>query len=209
MKTILQIVLLIVILGLSYAIYESIMQPIRFQEKQKIRSTAVIDRLKSIRDVQVAYRNINERYTGSFDTLIDFLKTANIPVVKMEGSLTDSLIEAGVTEAKALAMGLIKRDTIYVPAKDSLVKKGFNPDSLQYVPYTDKAKFEMGAGILTTGSGVKVQVFEAKVPNSVFLNGLDHQEIINLNDRARKLDRYPGIKVGSLEEANNNAGNWE
>lgn len=209
MKTILQIVLLIVILGLSYAIYESIMQPIRFQEKQKIRSTAVIDRLKSIRDVQVAYRNINDRYTGSFDTLIDFLKTANIPVVKMEGSLTDSLIEAGVTEAKALAMGLIKRDTIYVPAKDSLVKKGFNPDSLQYVPYTDKAKFEMGAGILTTGSGVKVQVFEAKVPYSVFLNGLDHQEIINLNDRARKLDRYPGIKVGSLEEANNNAGNWE
>lgn len=209
MKTILQIVLLIVILGLSYAIYESIQQPIRFQEKQKIRSTAVIDRLKSIRDVQVAYRNINERYTGSFDTLIDFLKTANIPVVKMEGSLTDSLIEAGVTEAKALAMGLIKRDTIYVPAKDSLVKKGFNPDSLQYVPYTDKAKFEMGAGILTTGSGVKVQVFEAKVPYSVFLNGLDHQEIINLNDRARKLDRYPGIKVGSLEEANNNAGNWE
>lgn len=209
MKTILQIVLLIVILGLSYAIYESIQQPIRFQEKQKIRSTAVIDRLKSIRDVQVAYRNINDRYTGSFDTLIDFLKTANIPVVKMEGSLTDSLIEAGVTEAKALAMGLIKRDTIYVPAKDSLVKKGFNPDSLQYVPYTDKAKFEMGAGILTTGSGVKVQVFEAKVPNSVFLNGLDHQEIINLNDRARKLDRYPGIKVGSLEEANNNAGNWE
>ncbi len=209
MKTILQIVLLIVILGLSYAIYESIQQPIRFQEKQKIRSTAVIDRLKSIRDVQVAYRNINDRYTGSFDTLIDFLKTANIPVVKMEGSLTDSLIEAGVTEAKALAMGLIKRDTIYVPAKDSLVKKGFNPDSLQYVPYTDKAKFEMGAGILTTGSGVKVQVFEAKVPYSVFLNGLDHQEIINLNDRARKLDRYPGIKVGSLEEANNNAGNWE
>jgi hypothetical protein len=209
MKTILQIVLFVAIFGLSYAIYESIMQPIRFQEKQAIRSTAVIERLKNIRDVQVAYRNINNRYTGSFDTLIDFVKNAKLPLIKMEGSLSDSLIEAGVTEAKALAMGLIKRDTVYINAKDSLMKKGLNPDSLQYVPFTDKAKFEMGSGELTTGSGVKVQVFEAKVSNNVYLNGLDEQEIINLNDKANKLARYAGIKVGSLEEANNNAGNWE
>ena len=209
MKTILQIVLLIVIIGLSYAIYESIQQPIRFQEKQKERSTAVIERLKGIRDAQVAFRTLNSRYTGSFDTLINFVKTAQLPLVKMEGSLSDSLIAAGVTEVKALAMGLIKRDTIYVSAKDSLFKKGFNLDSLQYVPFTNKAKFKMGAGEIVTGSGVKVKVFEAKVSNDVYLNGLDQQEIINLNDKARKLDRYPGIKVGSLEEANNNAGNWE
>ncbi len=209
MKTILQIVLFIVIFGLSYAIYESIQQPIRFQEKQDARAKAVIDRLKNIRDVQVAYRNLNNRYTGSFDTLIDFVKNAKLPLIKMEGSLSDSLIEAGVTEAKALAMGIIKRDTVYINAKDSLMKKGLNPDSLRYVPFTDKAKFELASGELTTGSGVKVQVFEAKVSNVVYLNGLDEQEIINLNDKAKKLDRYAGIKVGSLEEANNNAGNWE
>jgi len=209
MKTILQIVLLIVIIGLSYAIYESIQQPIRFQQKQKERATAVIERLKGIRDAQVAYRTLNSRYTGSFDTLISFIETAKLPLVRMEGSLSDSLIAEGVTEVKALAMGLIKRDTVYVNAKDSLFKKGFNPDSLRYVPFTNKAQFEMGAGEIVTGSGVKVQVFEAKVPNKVYLNGLDEQEIINLNDMAKKLDKYAGIKVGSLEEANNNAGNWE
>ena len=209
MKTILQIVLLIVIIGLSYAIYESIQQPIRFQQKQKEPATAVIERLKGIRDAQVAYRTLNSRYTGSFDTLISFIETAKLPLVRMEGSLSDSLIAEGVTEVKALAMGLIKRDTVYVNAKDSLFKKGFNPDSLRYVPFTNKAQFEMGAGEIVTGSGVKVQVFEAKVPNKVYLNGLDEQEIINLNDMAKKLDKYAGIKVGSLEEANNNAGNWE
>ncbi len=209
MKTILQIVLIIVIIGLSYAIYESIQQPIRFGQQHDQRKAAVIERLKGIRDAQVAYRTLNNRYTGSFDTLINFVKTAKLPLIKMEGSLSDSLINAGVTEAKALAMGLIKRDTVYVNAQDSLFKKGFNPDSLQFVPFTNKAKFEMGSGELMTGSGVKVQVFEAKVSNDIFLNGLEEQEIINMNDKANKLNRYAGVKVGSLEEANNNAGNWE
>lgn len=80
MKTILQIVLLIVIIGLSYAIYESIQQPIRFQEKQKERSTAVIEAKKGIRDAQVAFRTLNSRYTGSFDTLINFVKNSAIAI---------------------------------------------------------------------------------------------------------------------------------
>ena len=67
----------------------------------------------------------------------------------------------------------------------------------------------MGAGIVVTGSGVKVHVFEVKTPNNVFLNGLDKQEVINLNDKAIKYEKYTGLKVGSLEAANNNAGNWE
>lgn len=208
MKTLLQIALVVIIVGLSYLVYDSIQQPIRFQQDQKTRATAVIERLKGIRDVQVAYRSIHNRYTGSFDTLVDFVRNGKLPVVKMEGGLTDSLIEAGVTEVKALAMGLIKRDTVYINAKDSLIK-GLNPDSLRYVPFTNQAKFEMGSGEIVTGSGVKVQVFEAKVPNNVYLLGLDEQEVINLNAIAKKLDRYAGLKVGSLDEANNNAGNWE
>lgn len=109
----------------------------------------------------------------------------------MEGSLSDSLIAAGVTEVKALAMGLIKRDTIYVSAKDSSCLKKVSTSIPFSMPFTNKAKFEMGAGEIVTGSGVKVKVFEAKVSNDVYLNGLDQQEIINLNDKARKLDRYP------------------
>jgi hypothetical protein len=56
-----------------------------------------------------------------------------------------------------------------------------------------------------TGSKVKVKVFEATALNIEILHGLDKQSIINLNDLAK----FPGLKVGSLEEAVNNAGNWE
>ena len=208
MKTAIQIILALAIVGLSYLIYESIQKPIRFQEKQQTRATAVIERLKKIRDVQVAYKSLNSKYTGSFDTLIDFANNGKLPIIKMEGSLSDSLIAAGMTEAKAVKEGIIKRDTVYISVKDTLLKS-LAPDSLRFVPFPNKAQFEMAAGNITTGSGVVVPVFEAKVTNKVYLNGLDRQEIINMNDLARSLDRYPGLMVGSIEEANNNAGNWE
>jgi hypothetical protein len=184
------------------------MQPIRFNNEQAKRQNAVVDRLKMIRDVQVAYKTIYEKYTGSFDTLITFAKEGNLKLVKSEGSLTDSMLQAGLTEAEAVKQGIIKRDTVLVAVKDSICKN-FNPDSLRYVPFTDKAQFEMGASSITTSSGLVIPVFEAKVANRVYLKGLDNQERINLDDMAEQLGRFPGLKVGSLDEANNNAGNWE
>jgi hypothetical protein len=67
----------------------------------------------------------------------------------------------------------------------------------------------MGASIVHTGSGVPIKVFEAKVPYEVYMNGLGEQEIRNMSALAFKYEKYPGLRVGSLTEANNNAGNWE
>ncbi|HOG20367.1 MAG TPA: hypothetical protein PKW37_08000 [Salinivirgaceae bacterium] len=50
-----------------------------------------------------------------------------------------------------------------------------------------------------------VNVFESSALNNDILRGLDEQLIINLNDGKP----YPGLRVGSLTESNNNAGNWE
>jgi len=209
MKTVIQIVLTVAIIALGYLCFESIQKPIRFQEAHKMRKDANVEKLMLTRDAQVAYKSVYNKYTGSFDTLINFIKNDSLPLIKKEGSLTDSMLEAGMTEVKALALGIIKRDTIRVSVKDSLFPEGYAVDSLPMIPFVDDAKYEMGAGIVETGSGVKVQVFEAKVHNNVYLKGLEKQEIINLNDKTEKLERYPGLKVGSLEEANNNAGNWE
>jgi hypothetical protein len=209
MKTVFQIILTIAILALAYLVYDSINRPIQFQKEYNKRKHTVIKRLEEIRNVEVAYKSVYQKYTGSFDTLLNFLKNDSLPLVKKIGSLTDSMLEAGITESKALALGIIKRDTIRVAVKDSLFKESYPIDSLPFVPYSGGVKFELGAGTVTTGSGVKVHVFECKTPNQVFLKGLNKQEIANLNDKAIKLERYPGLKVGSLEEANNNAGNWE
>ena len=67
----------------------------------------------------------------------------------------------------------------------------------------------MGSGEITTASNVTIKVFEAKTPFEVYLKGLDNQEIVNLKATAEKYERYPGMKVGDLKEANNYAGNWE
>jgi hypothetical protein len=210
MKTTFQILLIIVIGFLAFLVYESIMRPVKFQRDYNIRTEKVIDRLKDIRSAQVAYKLVNGKYTASFDTLSDFVANGQIPVVRMEGSLNDSMILAGMTELKALELGIIKRDTAYVNVIDTLFKtKTWIADSLRYVPFTDKAEFELGTNVLSTASGVDVEVFEAKVPYEVFLQGLEKQEIINLREVDVKLNRFPGLRVGSLTEANNNAGNWE
>jgi len=112
-------------------------------------------------------------------------------------------------DSVAVALGKVIRDTIRISVLDSLFKKGYPVDSLRYVPYAGNNEFELGASVLPTASGVKVNVFEAKAHNNIVLKGLDKQLIINQNDLRKKLEKYPGLQVGSLTEATNNAGNWE
>ena len=104
MKRAIQIVLLLVIIGLGYAVYRSINEPIEYEEQFQKRTKAVVNRLKLIRDAQVAYKSINGKYTGSFDTLIDFVKNGQLKMLHMEGSLNDSLLAAGMTEKEAISL---------------------------------------------------------------------------------------------------------
>jgi len=212
MKTAFQIVLLVAIIVMGYLLFESIMSPIRFNRERQVRENKTIQRLKDIRTAQVAFKSEYERYTGDFDSLITFLKTGHFTVVKAIGSAPDSLIEVvGKNEAEKIALtkGLIQRDTIQLSVIDSLFYAGYPVDSIRYVPFTNNYEFEMGAGELQTGSKVRVRVFEAKVPYDVLFAGLDPQLVINYTEEREEITGYPGLKVGSLDEATNNAGNWE
>lgn len=201
MKTIIQILLSIAILVLGYMLVDSINQPIRFQHEQRARYNRTIQRLKDIRTAQLAYRSIYGEFTGNFDTLINFVNNDSFRVVMSIGDMDDSL---------AVALGQIIRDTIRVSVKDSLFPKNYPIDSLRYVPYTGgRQVFFLGASEVMTGSGLAVKVFEAHVHNDVLLAGLDRQLVINLNDERTRRDQFPGLRVGSLTETTNNAGNWE
>jgi len=193
MKKVIQVILVIAVLILSYFIYDSIQQPIRFNKEQQSRYDDAIVRLKDIRTAQIAFKDVYGMYTGSFDTLVNFLNTGNFKVVKMIGTIPDSLLDAGMDEKQALKLKFISRDTIEVSVKDSLFKKpNFSTDSLRYVPHGAGKQFELAKGEVTTGSKVVVQVFEAKVHNDVLLHGLEKQLIINFNDYREKYAGYPG-----------------
>jgi len=212
MKTAIQVVLAVAIIVLGYLLWESIQKPIRFKKEKDRLEQATIQRLKDIRTAQLAFRSENGRFTGDFDSLITFLKTDSFSVVQAIGSVPDSMIEEygnrKKAELQALKEGLISRDTIRLSVMDSLFSASYPIDSLRFVPYTRGHQFELGAGTLEAGK-VVVRVFEAKVPYDILLSGLDRQEIINYKELREKITGYPGLRVGSLEEATNNAGNWE
>jgi hypothetical protein len=181
-----------------------------FEKAKTERYDAVIAKLKDIRKAQLAFKDVYGRFTGSWDTLITFVKYDSVKLVRKEGMITDSMAKEGLTEKKAVALGLIVRDTIKQPVLTTVFTEDFDADQLKYIPGIDeKVEFHLGATILTTGSGIKVPIFEAKAHNNTILKGLNQQLIINLNDQRRVQEKYPGLAVGSLTEANNSSGNWE
>lgn len=227
MKHAIRITLVIAIAFLAYICVMSIITPIRFDNIRAAREKAVIARLINIRKAQIEFKDQNGRYTASCDTLVDFIKNGKMPVVLKEGTLTDEQLQNGLTEAKALkivksgnkkeiaANGLegFRRDTSYVSVYESLFANDLKEDQIDQivvVPFSNGQKFEMETASHTNAaSGIVIPLFEARAPYDMYLSDLDRQELINLKDEKKQLEKYPGLKVGSIQEPNNNAGNWE
>ena len=224
MKKAINVILGLCALVLLYLCYESIMEPIHFNEERDVREAAVKARLLQIKTAEDLYRQQHEgEFCDSFHVLIDFIKTARIPHVNKVGELSDEQMDKGLTEAKAAAIvnsgdaaaiaenGLqnFRRDTTWSPMAEAVVGPNGNVDSIQYIPYGDGAVFELEKTIHVGRSGVTQNVMECRAPYSSYLKGMNDREVYNLTDAAEKLGSYPGLKIGDLVTPNNNAGNWE
>ena len=85
-------------------------------------------------------------------------------------------------------------------------------ENVRFVSGTgNKAQFIKEAGIITTELKVVIPVVERRVPYKAFLDTVAYrQEVINLIDEEQNnFNRYPGVKFGSMDSGNNEAGNWE
>ena len=209
-KTVFKLLLVACIGVLLYVCVESIAKSIRFDEVKDVREKAIKSRLIEIRKAQIEFKNRKGVHAGSFDELIGFLKNDSLSYIVKEGILTDEQLQSGMTEREAVKKGFIKRDTIWVNAKDTLFSKTFNADSLRFVPMAiTGTQFQMDTATYFSPSGYTIYLFEANVPFDFYLWDQDAQQVANLNDAAKKLDKFPGLRVGSVTEVNNNAGNWE
>jgi len=186
-KTIIQIALTIVIIVLAYFVYESIMQPIRFNKEKTIRDAKVIERLKDIRTAQVSYKSVKNEYAANFDILTEFLRNGKFPVVRKEGDEEDST-------------ATIIRDTTYVSVFDSIFKGRDIKyiDSLPYIPYGEGEKFRLTADKIER-SRVIIPVFEVFAAHEQYLKGLKTSNMVDLKE---------GLKVGSMDSPSID-GNWE
>lgn len=193
MRIVVQSVLAIVIIVLAYMLYDSVASRVEFYDTLDKRKKVVIERLVKLRDVQNAFKIAKKRYAGSCDEIMQFILQDSIPLVKIDGTVPDTL-----TESEALKLGILKKDTILISVKDTLF--GSQPfDSICYVPFSQNIKFDFKNGEVEK-SGVKVPVFEISTPYKSFIWDLDYTS----ND----FDANALIKVGSLEEPST-SGNWE
>ena len=210
MRITLNILLVGAVLVLLYVCYRSIMNAQEFIDEKKVREESIQARLIDIRKAQIEYKNFYGYHAGSFEDLAKFLNEDKLPFVIKEGSLTDEQMEKGMDEAKAVKAGLIRRDTTWILAKDTIFGTGFNPSELAIVPVKGiNAKFNMDTATIASGAGYSVKVFEASVLYDTYLGDLDHQQLVNLKDERSKMGKFLGLRVGSVTEINNNAGNWE
>lgn len=233
LKTILCIVLALCAIFLVYEIYDGIMEPVRFNKEVEARKKVAVQRLKDIRDLQVAYKSVNEKFTASFDTLKQFYNEGQMIVLMQVGSKDDSLAVAHTNEVKKAHRG-ITDEGLYklyregdkklvfsiqnkIAVKDTLFRSrpDFDINDIGDIPFATEGesvaavtKVEMSA-IVKKVSGVDVPLFEAKMPWKSVLNGLNHQLVVNMVAECEDQGRYEGLQVGSVTAPNNNAGNWE
>lgn len=196
-KILIQLALLIVVVVIGYFVYQSIMQPVEFRNEKRVREIEVINKLKDIRTSQMVYKHVYGSYSDNFDSLVAFLQTAEIPVVKMIADPNDTTFTITIN------------DTIgYIKVSDSLFsRKNYKLSDLSVIPFSGGDTFIMDADTIERG-GVEVHVFEVLAPYTSYLKGLDKQTIINIIAKQEDIEKYPGLKLGSLTEPTTD-GNWE
>lgn len=212
MKKVTQIILAIIIIALGYFLFQSIMAPVRFDKQTKTREAVVIERIVDIRHAERAYRRVNNEFTASFDELIEFVLNGELEFERKLYSEDDSVAMA---ELKRINKKNVEKFNVRVIDTIFGAKK-LSPEQvkqLRYVPFSEdengnNLEFLLNAGKLEVGN-VTVPVFECKAPYKMFLSDLDEQLLVNLIDERKIVNKYAGIKVGSIEHATNDAGNWE
>jgi len=201
LKPVVSLVLWVVIIYLGYNIYQSIMKPIHFNQNKKVKYTKVIENLKIIRDAQIAYAEVNRKFTANPQILIDFIDKDSFAITEIKNVV--------ITEQRGrITVDVEKRivDTVGFEAVSKSFE-GRDYKNMMTVPGTD-AKFKMAVGTVEKVQGVQASVFEAKVDKAVVLKGMD-KDLINQEKEALGGINVPGefISVGSLEDVNTN-GNW-
>jgi len=199
-----QIALILIPLNiiLAYFVYNSINSEVEFQQVAKVRVAENVQKLKDLRQVQIAYKKVNNTYSNNFESLIDFLENDSMAIVKAIGETPDSL-----TDVQALELGIISRDTAYVLAKETVFDEAYlssrnekfplDLSALTNVPHSDQ-NYSVDAGMVEKGK-VVVQVSEISTTYGAVFTGLDAE------NKSFELGNL--LKVGSMDEASLN-GNW-
>lgn len=207
MKILIQVVLWVVIGLLGYLTYNAVYGPVEFNKIRDARYIDVVERMKDIRDVQLAHREIIGNYEDNFEDLIKFVDTAQYVITqRRDTTFLDEEYKRiyGVDQYKEDVV----IDTLgFASVKDSIFGDSDRYKEMMYIPHTDKKKFEIKAGYLED-EGSKTPVFEVRAPKELILADQD-QDLVVQEKQTVSVDGVNGkaITVGSMTQVKTN-GNW-
>jgi hypothetical protein len=199
---IISLFLLFTAIYLGYKIYDGVVGNINFHKEKKARYAKVIERLKVIREAELAYKKVKGVYSKDFNELVNFIKTDSFAELRTL-ELSKEIEDRGVTRV----IEYQKIDTIgFTRVLESFKDKDF--ENMMKVPGTD-AIFELGVAEVEKGAAaIKTSVFEAKVSKRIVLEGMN-KNLIDQEVSVQSVDQVRGsnISVGNLEDVKD-SGNW-
>ena len=178
--------------GLAFFLVNSIKSSIDEEARINVAEEKVIEKLKMIRDAQIAFQSVNGQYANEWDTLLNFIENGNIFLIQRREETV--LLDYGAEETT------LYLDTLgSVTVIDSLFSSipNFIAGNLINVPGYDNVKFEIWASKIEKG-GVEVDVVEVRNPKPFDPNRKESNEA-NINKP---------LRFGSRTSITT-AGNWE
>ena len=176
-------------------VYFTLANDIKFEETYELREKVVREKLMQIKNLQVEYLSVNQKYTNSWDSLINFAKNDSAQIVRY---LVDKNDTAAVNNA--IRNNLPIRDTTYIPIDIKIFGEshGINIDSISYIPFTKK-QFSLKTNKAKNANNRDVFYIEVKAKTKEFV------EMLKIYPE--NFDEEKFIQFGSLAEPTTE-GNW-
>ena len=205
-KRIIESFLWVLILVFAYQVYNSINAPIKFNEVKNERYLKVIDKLKDIRNAQIAYKSVNGVYADNFDGLIKFIDTAQYTLIQKRDS---SYMKYNRVYRIDMLEEIVVIDTLgFASVKDSLFGNSDRYRTMAQVPIDGIEKtFSIKADVIDK-NGYNVPVFEVKISKDDVLFD-QNKDLLKQEKALMSVDGVngPDLVLGSMTEVSTN-GNW-
>jgi len=216
LKPVLSIVLWVVTILFVWLIYQSIQEPIKFDELKQKRYQVAVNKMLDIKAAQLAYKSVRGTYTDNLDSLVQFIENESFTIIERRDT---SVIDHAKNSAFRLTVGangvggyfkdiVVTKELGKISVKDSLFKTSDRYKRLNVVSIDGiEAKIEMKAKKIQKGE-LTISVFEAKIVKADLLSD-QNPALVKKENKVVSVDGINGslILLGSLEEVNM-SGNW-
>ena len=194
-----KVVLILLSTYFTYRIYNSIMQPIKFQRIERVRICDVTEKLENIREAQLAFKTENGAFCSDINELVAFVDTGVINIIERKD--TSFMYYDKVYQKEMNKDSLMLRVLGQEPVAVQLFGDGFDAQTMLRIPGTDSL-FTMNAGKINKNA-VDVATFDVSAPYSTVF-----ADVADSYPQAFNKVANEALTIGSLTEPTI-SGNYE